>query len=164
MSRILFFVNLLFFTGLILISACKKTKFYEYDKWLKHDDAIIDQYLADSGITNVIKSTTGLRIVIHNKGFGSFPVPGQSVRINYEGRLLDGTVFDSSYDNQTAYQFVIGGGYVITGMDEGIQYIQERGSATIYVPSPLAYRDRVYGNIPANSILVFDLELLSIQK
>jgi len=164
MPRILFFINLIFFTGLIFFSACKKKTFYEYDKWLKHDDAIIDQYLADSGITNVIKSTSGLRIVIHKQGFGSFPVQGQTVRINYEGRLLDGTIFDSSYDSQTAYQFTIGYGYVISGMDEGIQYIQERGIATIYVPSPLGYQGREYGNIPANSILVFDMELLSIQK
>lgn len=164
MPRILFFINLLFFTGLIFTSACKKKTFYEYDKWLKNDVAIIDQYLADSGITDVIKSTSGLRIVIHKQGFGSFPVSGQSVRINYEGRLLDGTVFDSSYDNQTAYQFTIGYGNVISGMDEGIQYLRERGSATIYVPSPLGYQGRSYGDIPPNSILVFDIDLLSIQK
>jgi FKBP-type peptidyl-prolyl cis-trans isomerase FkpA len=165
MSKIFFFITLLFLVGLTLSSSCKKTTIYEYDKWLKHDEAIIDQYLADSNITNVVKSTTGLRVVIHSQGFGSFPVPGQTVRINYEGRLLDGTVFDNSYDSQTAFQFAIGYGYVISGMDEGVQYLRERGKATIYVPSPLGYRNQAYGDIiQPNSILVFDIELLSIQK
>jgi FKBP-type peptidyl-prolyl cis-trans isomerase FkpA len=165
MRGILIFLNLTLFVVLILVGGCKKDKIYDYNKWLTHDDAIIDQYLADSGITNVIETNSGLRIVNHILGFGSYPVSGQTVRINYEGRLLDGTIFDSSYDSQTAFQFPIGYGYVISGMDEGVQYIRERGSATIYVPSPLAYQDQSYGDIiKPNSILVFDIVLLSIQK
>ena len=166
MKKVYFLISLFVIAGFIFSSSCKKqTLYYDYYGYLAKDDTTIDHYLADHNIT-AKKTTSGLRIVIHDAGFGSYPSSGQTVKVNYEGRLLDGTVFDNSYDNQVAFEFTVDGGQVIAGMNEGVKYISERGSATIYVPSPLGYRDKEQGGglIPANSILVFDIDLLSVRK
>lgn len=165
MKKIYFFINLAFLMALIFVFSCKKqTYFYDYYGNLDKDVAIIDQYLADNNIT-AVKKSSGLRYVIHNQGFGSYPANGNTVRINYKGMLLDSTVFVNTYDNQVSYPFTVGSGSVVSGLDQGIRYIQERGKITIYVPSPLGYQNQAHGDlIPPNSILIFDVDLLSVQK
>jgi FKBP-type peptidyl-prolyl cis-trans isomerase len=94
--------------------------------------------------------------VIHDPGFGAYPAYGKKVRINYKGMLLDGTVFEDSFKNTVAFEFTVGTGEVITGMDEGIQYLKERGKVTLYIPSSLAYGPKAAGPfIKPNSNLVF---------
>ncbi len=165
MSKIFIFLNVVLIASLIFGSSCKNKYYYDYYGWLAHDDTLIDQYLVQHGDTNYYVTASGLRVIIQNPGFGSNPVSGQTVRINYQGRLLDGTVFDDTYNNQNAFTFTIGDGSVVPGLNEGVQYIKERGKVTLYIPSPLGFQDHAYGTlIPANSILVFDVDLLSIQK
>jgi FKBP-type peptidyl-prolyl cis-trans isomerase FkpA len=145
-------------------SSCQKQiQIYDYAGHLNTDDKIIDQYLADSGIT-AVKAASGLRYVIHKHGFGLFAQIGTTVRLKYRGSLLDGTVFEDSFTNPVPYEFVVGSGSVIAGMEEGVQYISEGGSITIYIPSPLGYKAQAVGNlIKPNSILVFYIELLKVQ-
>ena len=160
----LFLLFLFLAASFFFSSSCKKQVYvYDYYGHLATDEKIIDKYLADSSIT-AEKSSSGLRYVIHKPGFGSYPAAGKTVRLNYRGTLLDGTEFESSFNNQVPYEFVVGYGEVIAGMDEGIQYIAEGGSITIYVPSPLAYKETAQGSIiKPNSILVFYMELLKVQ-
>lgn len=96
-------------------------------------------------------------------GEGKEAVKGALLTMQYEGFLEDGTKFDSSYDRNKAFQFVIGSGRVIKGWDQGIIGMKVGGKRTLHIPSNLAYGDRQVGNIIApNSNLIFHVELLEV--
>lgn len=112
-----------------------------------------------------IKTTSsGLQYVELTPGTGATPQAGQRVSVHYTGWLLDGKKFDSSVDRGTPFQFVLGQGQVIKGWDEGLSTMQVGGKRKLIVPANLAYGDRDVGNglIPANSTLVFEVELLGV--
>ena len=127
------------------------------------EKAIRDQYLADNGIT-VQPTASGLYYVETEKGTGKKAMPGNTVNVHYTGRLLDGTVFDSSVEKGTPYSFRLGVGQVIKGWDEGIAMLNEGGKAILVIPSDLAYRDQDGGTIPPYSTLVFEVELVSVEE
>ncbi len=144
---------------------------------LKEDIATIDAYLAENNIT-AQTTESGLRYVITQEGTGDNAQVGQSVKVDYAGYVLNGEYFDSSikeiaiekgiynkereaYSPYEPYEFVLGQGVVIQGWDEGITLLNVGSKATFYIPSGLAYGPRARSpKIPANSILVFDLELV----
>lgn len=105
---------------------------------------------------------SGLIIIQRQKGNGVKPVAGQKVSVHYTGTLLDGTVFDSSVQRNEPIAFTLGEGQVIKGWDEGIAAIEVGGKATLMIPSWLAYGARAMGPIPANSSLMFEVELVKI--
>jgi peptidylprolyl isomerase len=110
------------------------------------------------------ETESGLRYQIINEGSGAKPNKGQEVSVHYKGSLVDGTVFDSSYKRKQPIEFPVGAGHVIEGWDEGILLLNQGTKAQFVIPPHLAYGDReVGGVIPANSILVFDLELVDIK-
>ena len=80
--------------------------------------------------------------------------------MNYTGKLTNDTVFDSSVKRGQPYEFKLGAGQVIKGWDEAIQLLQVGDKATLKIPANLAYGDRSNGMIPANSTLIFDVELM----
>jgi len=128
------------------------------------DDEIISQYLKKNKL-NYIKSPAGVYIVIHEEGFDDSPVKGQKVTVNYTGKLLDGKVFDSNVDPQfkhvQPFTFTLLANQVIKGWDDAISMLRRKSKATLYIPSPLAYGSKSPSpDIPANSILVFDIEIL----
>ncbi|MDR0603691.1 MAG: FKBP-type peptidyl-prolyl cis-trans isomerase [Bacteroidales bacterium] len=106
--------------------------------------------------------SSGLYYVETKVGQGSTPQKGQSCTVNYTGKLLDGTIFDSSV-GRGPYSFQLGVGQVIQGWEEGIALMKKNGSATLIIPSYLAYGERDMGNIPPNSPLVFEIELMDIK-
>ena len=77
--------------------------------------------------------------------------------------MLDGTKFDSSYDRGTPIEFVLGQGRVIKGWDEGITLLNVGSKAKFIIPANLGYGNRAMGPIPANSILIFEVELVEIK-
>ena len=87
------------------------------------------------------------------------------VSVNYVGTLLDGKKFDSSYDRNQPFSFVLGTGQVIKGWDEGVAGMKIGGKRKLIIPPALAYGDQNIGDglIPANSTLIFEVELLGIQ-
>lgn len=101
-------------------------------------------------------------------GTGAAAAPGDAVTVNYVGSLTDGTVFDASANHpETANGFVfnLGAGQVIKGWDQGIVGMKEGGKRVLVIPASLAYGDQAIGNvIPANATLVFEVELLKVQK
>ena len=106
-----------------------------------------------------------LWVTLLNERNGKKPNKGQNVSVHYKGMLLDGTVFDSSYQRGEPISFSVGIGQVIAGWDEGIQMLNEGTKARFVIPSDLAYGPN--GNppsIPGNSVLEFEIELLEIQK
>jgi len=105
---------------------------------------------------------SGLKYIMIEEGSGKFPKSGENVSVHYSGYLLDGTKFDSSYDRGEPIAFPLGQGRVIKGWDEGIGLLKVGGKAKFIIPPDLAYGSRAVGPIPANSILIFDVELVGI--
>ena len=134
----------------------------EESETIKKDGETIDAYLAENNIS-AQTTDSGLRYVITQEGEGENATKGNQVSVHYNGTLLDGTKFDSSYDRGTPFGFVLGQGRVIMGWDEGIALLNKGAKATLYIPSTLAYGKRATGSIPANSILKFDVELVDIK-
>ncbi len=127
------------------------------------EEGIRDQYLEDMDIT-VQPLESGLYYIETERGSGPRVTAGSTVFVHYEGRLLDGTVFDTSHDRGEPLDFVVGTGQVIPGWDEGISQMNVGGKAMLVIPSHLAYGDRGAGNlIPPFSTLVFDVEVVDVR-
>ena len=128
----------------------------------------IEAYLASKNITDFKKTASGLYYVIHKEGTGSKAAKGQTVSVNYSGKLLNGTEFDSNtnpkYKHVEPFEVPVGQGMVIKGWDEGLQLFSKGTKATLYIPSNLGYGPQGAGqDIPPNSVLVFDMEILDIK-
>jgi len=100
-------------------------------------------------------------------GTGDAAVSGGSVTVNYVGALTNGTIFDASANHPetvNGFTFNLGAGQVIKGWDQGIVGMKVGGKRTLFIPASLAYGSQEIGKvIPANSDLVFQVELLSVQ-
>ncbi len=128
------------------------------------DDKLITEYLAKNNI-KAQKTASGIYYKIDNPGSGEALKPGQQITMNYTGKLLNGTPFDSNVDPQfghvSPFVFALGTGQVIRGWDEGIALFKKGGKGVLYIPSSLAYGERSPGpQIPANSVLIFDVEVV----
>ncbi|MDB9902947.1 peptidylprolyl isomerase [Flavobacteriaceae bacterium] len=107
------------------------------------------------------ETASGLRYQIIQKGTGAKAEKGQQVSVHYQGALIDGTVFDSSYKRKEPIEFQLGIGQVISGWDEGLQLLNVGDKARFVIPSDLAYGSAGAGGvIPPDAILVFDVELI----
>lgn len=95
-------------------------------------------------------------------GEGEEVVEGDTVTVNYIGRLQNGEEFDNSYKRGTPFSFTVGQGRVIKGWEEGLKGMQVGGQRIIVIPSDLGYGDSGYGPIPGKATLVFAIELLEI--
>lgn len=111
-------------------------------------------------------SATQLTVTDEVVGTGAVAAAGDTVTVNYVGSLTDGTVFDASANHgTTGFTFTLGAGQVIKGWDEGIVGMRVGGTRKLVIPASLAYGNQAVGNvIPANSTLVFTVELLKVQK
>ncbi len=110
------------------------------------------------------ETPSGLRYKILQKGTGKKASKGSMVSVHYKGQLLDGQVFDSSYQRKQPIDFTIGVGQVIPGWDEGIQLLKVGDKARLVIPSNLAYGSRGAGGvIPPNATLIFDVELMNVK-
>lgn len=103
---------------------------------------------------------SGLQYEILTAGEGKKPTSADSVRTHYHGTLVDGSVFDSSYERGQPAEFPVSG--VIAGWTEALQLMGEGSKWRLYVPSELAYGAQAVGSIPAHSTLIFDVELLNV--
>ena len=103
---------------------------------------------------------SGLQYEVLSSGEGAKPSREDSVRTHYHGTLIDGTVFDSSYERGQPAEFPVGG--VIAGWTEALQLMNAGSKWRLYVPSELAYGEQGVGSIPPHSVLVFDVELLEV--
>lgn len=109
----------------------------------------------------VITTPSGLQYEILNQGNGKSPKATDTVSCHYEGRLLDGTVFDSSYARGESASF--GLSQVIPGWTEGLQLMQEGAKYRFHIPYLLGYGERGAGSqIPPYSTLIFDVELIKV--
>lgn len=152
----LLFVFLLAVTG---FSACKKDSSsdnYDATAQAAADDAKIQAYLKTNNLT-ATKDPSGVYYFVVKAGTGAYPTSTSTVNVNYKGTLLNGTVFDSgSLTNQSLSGLIAGWQY-------GIPYINTGGRIILYIPSTLGYKNQAQGSIPANSVLIFTIDLLGFK-
>lgn len=111
--------------------------------------------------TGVITTKSGLQYEVLTEGSGASPKASDRVRCHYEGRLIDGTIFDSSYERGEPADF--GLNQVISGWTEGVQLMKEGAKYRFHIPYVLGYGERGAGaQIPPYSTLVFDVELIKV--
>jgi peptidylprolyl isomerase len=106
---------------------------------------------------------SGLQFFDIEESNGASPTAGQTVVVHYSGWLEDGTLFDSSVQRGTPFEFVLGQGGVIQGWDEGVTTMQVGGKRQLVIPPELAYGETGSGAIPPGATLIFDIELLEIR-
>lgn len=123
----------------------------------------VDYMATITADADVHTTASGLMYKVITEGSGAKPTASDTVTVNYEGRLLDGTVFDSSYARNQPATF--GLNQVIAGWTEGLQLMTVGSKYTFYIPGNLAYGTNppAGSGIPSNATLVFDVELLSIK-
>jgi len=134
------------------------------------------KYIADNKL--VVKTTpSGLKYVITKTSLKPKPLAGDTVSVNYTGKLINGQVFDSSIEavaktsgldqpgrTYEPIKFPVATGQVIKGWDEGLLLLHEGEKAIFIIPSALAYGNQESGPIPASSTLVFDVELVGVKR
>lgn len=156
-------VVIIFGIFLLLSSGNNKSKNAnrDSDPAIQGSTSVNDPYTA----TSTGEDVDELKIEITQEGEGEGATAGDLITVNYEGRLLDGTKFDSSFDRGQTFQFELGAGKVIDGWDQGLEGMKVGERRTITIPSELGYGS--YGNppkIPGGSALVFDVEMVEISR
>lgn len=126
------------------------------------DSALIEDYLKKNNLT-AQRLPSGLYYIITKEGTGDAPLPYQMVSVDYKGYLLDGTVFDNSFERGQPISFPLGVGQVIPGWDQGLMLFKPGAEGKLLVPSYMAYGERANERIPANSVLVFDIHLVDVK-
>ena len=126
--------------------------------------AVGDKFLAENLKNENVKSTpSGLQDVVEKEGDGAQPTAEDEVTVHYTGKLLDGSVFDSSVSRGEPATFPLN--RVIPGWTEGVQLMKEGAKYTFFIPSDLAYGPQgVQGVIPPHSTLIFEVELIKVNK
>jgi FKBP-type peptidyl-prolyl cis-trans isomerase len=122
-----------------------------------------EKFLAENKSKEGVKTTaSGLQYKVNKEGTGKSPAATDNVLVHYEGKLLDGTVFDSSIKRGEPISFPLN--RVIPGWTEGLQLMKEGGKSTLYIPSKLAYgASGAGGAIGPNETLIFEVELIKVK-
>jgi peptidylprolyl isomerase len=111
-----------------------------------------------------VKTASGLEYTITEKGTGIQPQNGDKVKVHYTGKLTNDTVFDSSIPRGEPFEFKLGAGLVIKGWDEALLLLHVGDKATLKLTPELGYGVQANGKIPANSTLIFDVELVAVTE
>lgn len=149
-------ILLVLFLALGAFSSCKKED-YEPEKQLAIDDALIKDFIAKNSIV-AVKDNSGIYYQIIAPGTGNVKYSGATqVTVNYEGKLLNGSVFDKNSSSSFSL------GALIPGWQIGIPLIQKGGKIRLIIPSTLAYMNQARVGIPENSVLDFTIELINAQ-
>jgi peptidylprolyl isomerase len=119
-------------------------------------------YLVVNRSSAEVTTPSGLKYTDLTVGTGATPQAGQTVVVNYRGTLQNGTEFDSSFKTGKPAEFLIGIGKVIKGWDEGLMTMKVGGKRQLVVPPKLGYGAGGTSNIPPNSTLIFEVELLDV--
>lgn len=107
---------------------------------------------------------SGIKVTVLNPGTGKVPKKGDRVCVHYTGTLKNGKKFDSSFDRNRPFVFILGRGEVIQGWDMTVAEMKVGEKRKVVIPPQLAYGANAAGSIPPNSTLTFEIELLEIKK
>lgn len=154
MNKYLLLVIVLF----IAFSSCTKDSTFDPVKQAKADDAAIQAYIATKNIT-ATKDASGVYYSVITAGTGAYPSSSSTVNVDYEGELLNGSVFSPT--SYLSYPLV----GLIKGWQIGLPHINTGGTILLIVPSGLAYgNSSPGGGIPSNAVLVFTIKLVSFSN
>jgi len=138
----------------------------EKKKQFVEDKKIIQKYALENKLRTK-RMPSGVSYSIKKKGKGKTAQPGDILEVHYEGRLTDGTVFDSSFDGEP-FKFVLGRGKAIQGWEEGLKNFKKGSEGWLLIPSQLAYGPRSIRegdiHIPGNSVLIFKIKVVNIKS
>lgn len=169
--------------GIAILWACEPRNpfggpVYDFNGNLAKDSVVIAEFLKTAQIDSIkrIYDPSGVVVILQEEGTGIKPAVGNLIYSNYNGMLLDGTVFDTNneafarendvYDenrNYRIFQFTLGGSEAIRGFDIGFLNLKSGAKAVLIIPSPWAYQDRTtVERVPANSVLMFEVEFLGL--
>lgn len=148
----IFFVLIVFAISI----SCSNDKNEETDFVAKNELEITD-YIEKKGLI-AQRSDSGLYYVINEEGDGTRPTSNSNVKVAYKGYYTNGKVFDKSGEEGASFGLY----EVIKGWTEGITYFKEGGNGILLVPAHLGYGDRDYRGIPGGSVLIFDVQLISV--
>lgn len=138
----------------LVLGSCAKRR---AEKQAKKDKTIIEDYIAQKGLS--AKSTdSGLYYVIDQEGTGDRPSSKSTVRVAYQGYFTSGAIFDGSSGSGIEFNLQ----NVIKGWTEGIPLFKEGGKGMLLIPSALAYGKQGSGNIPPNTVILFDIRLIEV--
>lgn len=152
MNKIILFASI----GLLLLgTACEKT--LSKEEQLEKDIEKIKEYISNKGL-DAQETESGLHYVIESEGTGNHPTSQDDVTVRYKGYTLEEEVFDQSEEEGITFNLQ----QVIQGWTEGIPKFKEGGKGILLIPSKLAYGDSGSGSIEPNTVLIFDVELLTI--
>jgi FKBP-type peptidyl-prolyl cis-trans isomerase FkpA len=132
-------------------SSCSKDSF-DPTKQAAKDDAAIQAYITANNIT-ATKDASGVYYQVITPGTGAYPTANSLITVNYTGKLLNGSVFDSGSINSTALNTLI------KGWQYGIPHVNTGGRILLLIPSAQGYGNTTTGSIPANSVLIFTVDL-----
>jgi FKBP-type peptidyl-prolyl cis-trans isomerase FkpA len=144
---------LTFFILLVIASACQE----DVTDYGPIDKKIIEDYLVANDLT-AQSTSSGLYYIIEDPGGINHPTINSYVSVNYKGYLTDGTVFDQSYTAGTPANMALSN--LVKGWQEGLQLIGVKGKIKLLIPSALGYGSTAKSYIPANSVLIFDINLV----
>lgn len=163
---------LFLFVVVVSFSSCKeenKNPYYitpeQIEAQKKIDEETIRKYFRANNVdtTKVVRLNSGLYILTKKAGEGDVIKPGQYAEVNYIGRNVSNDVFDSSFRSGKTFSVLVGSGQVIKGWDEGLQQLRKGEEANLYIPSYLGYGMYGSGNIPPNSVLIFEIDVLNVR-
>jgi len=127
------------------------------------EDSLINDYIVKNNI-KVKPTATGLYFVKKASGTGKMIKNGSKIKVHYTGKLLDGSVFDSSVDHGEPIELMVGSGQVIPGWEEALLLMRGGDKATVLIPSSLAYGARGAGYvIPPYTSIIFDMEIVAVE-
>ena len=133
-----------------------------YAAVLAENKAKGDAFLAENKSKKDVKTTeSGLQYEVLREGKGDQPTAESTVNVHYKGMLIDGTIFDSSYDRNQATDFPVGG--VIPGFSEGLMLMKAGAQYRFTIPSELAYGEQGPASIGPNQVLIFEVELNEVK-
>ena len=136
----------------------------DYSSQIKDNKTLGQEFLEENAKNDsVVQTSSGLQYMVIKEGAGAKPGPTDEVTVHYTGKLLDGTVFDSSVERGEPATFPLN--KVIPGWTEGLQLMSEGSKYRLFIPSELAYGEQGAGDqILPNSTLIFDVELIKVNK
>ncbi|WP_142786520.1 FKBP-type peptidyl-prolyl cis-trans isomerase [Changchengzhania lutea] len=146
--------NTLFILAVILMASCSSDDKIDFKA---KNEQEITTYIADNNL-NAVRSDTGLYYVIETEGSGEQPITTSNVTVAYKGYYTNGNVFDESTSAGISFNLQ----QVIKGWTEGITYFKKGGSGKLLVPAHLGYGNSDTRGIPGGSVLIFDINLISV--
>ena len=156
-------VILFFFAAASVVGFVSKGRITDEDS-INKNSASLGELTVKVEETSTSKNINGMTITDTLVGTGEEAVAGKVITVHYTGTLEDGTKFDSSLDRGQPCRFILGAGQVIQGWEQGFAGMKVGGKRSLVIPANMAYGDRAIGAIPANSTLLFDVELLAVDS